>query len=239
MIKKAIFPAALLLIFAMGLFLPDLALVFSDRQSARPVNIETLAADDYAYAGTFDNRVRSFSAYENASVNVRMIEKTQPESVEKFPWALNELCPELGGGTINRFDFCLSPADMNARFAYTQYSGKFADGDVRIVADKETGKPILISITNAHKALSEWEKSMHWAAEGFFSAPGLDVYAVTKVYADILGYSSLNDLTDENSSGGSVLTAKTDVKGEKLQICITFSETAGILNYRLISLTGQ
>lgn len=239
MIKKAIFPAALALIMLFGLFFPDAVLRFFDEKNEKPVYTISCPADDYVYRGTFENRIGAFSAYENASVSVYRIEETEIESVSELPWTLSELIPELGAGEWQENEFYLSPVHMNARFAYRQYSGAFEGGTIRIVADAETGKPILISLTNAKNALSGWDKTERRNVESFSEAVGLDVYEVTQAYARLLGYHELNDLTNGNSYGGSVTTVKTDVKGEKMQLSVTFSEPAGILNYRLISKTGE
>ena len=110
MIKKAALPALLMLIFLAGLFLPDAVLRIFDRKMEKSVFTLSCPANDYEYKGTFENLVSAFTAYENASVNVRLIEKSAPESLSALPWNLTGLLPDLGEGTLSVSAFSLTPA---------------------------------------------------------------------------------------------------------------------------------
>lgn len=239
MTKKILITLAAALTLLCGLFLPDITLQFIDNKNTAPVYSIACPPNEYVYEGTFENRVSAFTAYENLSVNVKCTEKTQPEEIDSLPRTLDGLLPPLGEGAFSKTEFVLSPVSMNARFVFSEYTGTFEKGKLRFVTDNETGKIIFIGLTNAKDALSGWEKTSLRSVESFSEAIGLDIHAVTGAYANLNGYYELNDLTDGNSYGGSAVTAKTDIKGERLQISVTFSAPAGILNYRLIAKGGE
>jgi len=114
--------------------------------------------------------------------------------------------------------FALAPNGMNARFAFEEYILTSGGVSIRMVADAETGRPVLITMTGGRDILFGEE---------------MNRYALARAYVNVLGYGDISDLTGGNSYGTSVITEKFDVRGVPFGISVTVSPAAGILSYRL------
>ena len=240
MIKKLISGAFFALLLAAGLFLPDIIAKISDlRIETDPVYTAFCPAEEFSYIGTPEDKLRALTHYENMSVDYKMTPKTDWQTVKTLPEGVQALFPDLGSGEIRERTFTLTHKSVAVHFTYTETELHALGGSARIVSDPEAGRILLVSVTGAKEALQNWENVRNYDAEGFLSVPGIDAYALLNTFAALNGFTEITDLTDGNSYGGSVSTVKADVKGRPFSLCVTFSEQAGTIYYRLIALEGE
>lgn len=240
MIKKLISGIFFTLLITAGLFLPDIITKISDlRIETDPVYVVFCPEEKFSYIGTLEDKLRALTHYENMSVDYKMTSITDWETIEALPEGVRALFPDLGTGEIRERAFTLSHKSVSVNFTYTETELYAKDGSVRIVSDPETGKILLVSVTNAKEALQNWENARKYDAEGFLNITGIDAYDLLNTYAILNGFTEITDLTNGNSYGGSVSTVKADVKGHPFSLSVTFSEEAGTIYYRLIAIEGK
>ncbi len=240
MIRKLFSGALILLLITFGLFLPDLIARVSDwRIENDPVYVVFCPDEEFSYIGTLEDRLRALTNYENMSVDYKKTGETPWENTASLPSGAINLIPDLGEGQIRTRAFTLSHRSVPVQFVYSETEMSAKNGSVRVITDAETGSILRISVTGAQKAIQSWNIVKKYDAEGFLGVSGLDAYALLREYARLSGFSEISDLTNGNSFGGSVLTVKADVKGYPYSLCLTFSEDAGTLFYRLIQIEGK
>ena len=238
--KKLVSFALIACLFLAGFFLPDAIAFLSDwRIRTDPVYVIFCPEEEFSYIGTLEDRLRALTSYENMSVDYKKIRETEWATRKDLPEGINQLIPEIGQGEIRMRSFTLSHYAVPVQFEYTETELRAPEGSVRILADPETGKILRISVTNAQEAIKNWQHTQKYSAEGFENATGIDAYALLREYAYLNGFSEISDLTDGNSYGGSVLTVKADVREHPYSLCLTFSENAGTVFYRLIQIEGK
>ncbi len=240
MIKKLISFALIVLPIALGLFLPDLLAGLSDRRiETDPVYVVFCPEEVFSYIGTLEDRLRALTNYENMSVDYKMTKETDWNTNVLLSEQIRPLFPDLGNGEIRTRTFTLSHKSVAVNFTYTETELHAENGSVRIITDPETEKILRLTVTNAQKAIQNWESTEKYDSEGFSSVTGVDAYALLRAFAHLNGFTEISDLTDGNSYGGSVSTVKADIKGHPYSLSFTFSETAGTIFYRLIQVEGD
>lgn len=240
MIKKLVLFALIACLFFAGLFLPDAISLLSDwRIKTDPVYVVFCPVEEFSYIGTFEDRLRALTNYENMSVDYKMTDETDWDTTKNLSKGVQALFPDLGNGEIRERAFTLSHKSVPVNFTYTETELHAKGGSVRIVSDPETGKILLVSVIGAKEAIQNWESTRSYDAEGFLSVTGIDAYALLDTYALLNGFTEITDLTNGNSYGGSVSTVKADVKGHPFSLSVTFSKQAGTVYYRLIAIEGE
>lgn len=227
-------------VIAGGLFLPDVISYVSDlRIETDPVYVVFCPEEEFVYISTFEDRLRAVTSYENLSVDYEEAYESEWERGTGLPAGVDALYPDLGSGETRARMIVLKHKTVSAEFRFLETEFHADGGSVRIVQDVETGKILRLSVTNAQKALENWENTSEYSAEGFFHVTGVDAYALLKQYAYLLGYAEITDLTDGNSYGGSVSTVKADVKGAPYSLSVTFSSGAGTIYYKIMQANGK
>lgn len=237
--KKMISVALILVILSAGLFLPDAVCYLSDwRIETDPVYVKFSPETEFSYIGTFEDRLRALTSYENMSVDYEMAYETEWETDAYLPNGAETLCPDLGQGKTRSRRITLRHKAVPAAFLFSETELHTDSGSIRIIQDDETGKILRLSVTNAQKAMKNWKNTNEYSAEGFSHVTGVDAYALLRQYAYLLGYTDITDLTDGNSYGGSVSTVKADIKGAPFGLSVTFSSGAGLIHYRITQADG-
>ena len=240
MTKKLLSFALIACLFIAGFFLPDAIAFISDwRIRTDPVYVVFCPEEEFSYVGTLEDRLRALTHYENMSVDYKKMRETEWKTVSSLPEGINRLIPDLGQGEIRTRSFTLSHKTVPVSFQYAETELHTPSGSLRLVQDEETGKILRVSVTGAQESIKIWAQKQTYSAEGFQNVTGVDAYALLREYALINGFSEISDLTDGNSYGGSVLTVKADVREHPYSICLTFSEHAGTILYRLIQVEGK
>ena len=240
MTKKLFSIALILLILVAGLFLPDAVSYLADwRIETDPVYTVFSPEAEFSYIGTFEDRLRALTSYENMSFDYELADETEWETGISLPAGADQLFPGLGEGETRFRTITLRHKTVSAAFLFNETELHTDAGSVRIVQDAETGKILRLSVINAQNAMKNWENTTEYSVEGFSQVTGVDAYALLRTYARLLGYSDITDLTDGNSYGGSVSTVKADIKGAPFGLSVTFSSDAGMIYYRIMQADGK
>ena len=240
MIRKLVSFALIACLFLCGFFLPDAIGRLSDwRIETDPVFTVFCPEEEFSYIGTLEDRLYALTGYENLSVDFEMKLSSDWKPDESLPIDVNSLFPDLGNEESSTRNFILSHKTVPVSFRYQETEIHAPGGSVRMVWDEETGKILRLSVTGAQESLRNWSQSQTYSAEGFQNVTGVDAYALLRQYAYLNGFSEITDLTDGNSYGGSALTVKADVREHPYSVCLTFSEPAGMIYYRLIQTGGK
>lgn len=240
MIRKLLSAALILLLIALGLFLPDAVSRLSDwRIETDPVYVVFCPEEEFAYIGTFEDRIRALTDYENMSLDYEMTNETEWDMHILLSEKVKALFPEMGAGEARARTFTLSHKAIPVSFLYSETEYHTKDGSVRIVTDPESDRILLLSVTNAQNAIKNWENTKNYDTEGFFNVTGIDAYALLREFAHLNNFTEISDLTDGNSYGGSVSTVKADVKGAPFGLSVTFSSGAGTIYYKIMPADGK